>query len=450
MNRWIIIIVVAVLLIAIAAALGLFSPGLAVDAARVETGEVTQYIEERGKTRLPKVHLVTMPVDGRVASIELEAGDSVEKDQVVAKLVQQDLNLALERAQASVDRAKAALRENRFNALENISLEQARSYVKAMADAVEAAAAQMASGKAKMEFASSRFRRIKELAERQVRSEEDLEQAQMEQIQAEVDYQQDKLTSSSMEAIQAATNLLPNLVLEYLNRKEIRDEVLANELTDAEKALAQAKLNYERGTMTSPVDGVVLERAESNERVLPAGTVLLRIADMNQLEIEAEVLSQEAVKITPDDRAEITIPGIEHPPVVGTVKRVEPGGFTKISSLGVEQQRVLVIIGFAPEVLQKFRDTTSIGVDYRVRVRIITDHSTALRVPRSAVFRGPRDAWQVFAIEDGKSRLGDVEIGLMNDHWAAITAGLEADDLVVIAPESNLEDGAKVDAGIRE
>jgi len=128
------------------------------------------------------------------------------------------------------------------------------------------------------------------------------------------------------------------------------------------------------------------------------------------------------------------------------VHRVYPQAFTKISSLGVEQQRVKVIVRLAATELQQLREL-GVGADYRVRVRIFTDHhADALLVPRSAMFRGADGGWQVFAVANGTARLRDVTVGLMNDQHVEIIDGLEQDELVILAPENDLVDGIRVKA----
>jgi HlyD family secretion protein len=212
-------------------------------------------------------------------------------------------------------------------------------------------------------------------------------------------------------------------------------------------------LRSERSVMTSPIDGVVLERHVVNEQFLAAGTVLLTLGRLEDLEVEAEILSQDVVKIDVGDAVEIYGPAVGRAlgqGVPGKVAQIYPGGFTKISSLGVEQQRVRVVIHFdegqLPELLKR-----DLGVDFTVRVRIFTDaRSDALLVPRPAIFRSPDGGWQVYVVRQGRARLQPVEVGLMNDDRVEIRAGLQADDLVVLAPESSLSDGSRVRHIVRQ
>jgi HlyD family secretion protein len=191
----------------------------------------------------------------------------------------------------------------------------------------------------------------------------------------------------------------------------------------------------------------VLERAVTNEGQVPVGTVLLRIGRWEDLEIEADVLSQDVVRVKPEQRVGVHGPAIGVDPAVAKVTRIYPAGFTKTSSLGVEQQRVKVIMKFEPEDLTRLREQNDLGVHYRVRVRIYTaEASGTLVIPRSALFRGSKNDWRVFVIRGGRAHLQAVKVGLSNDEWAEITSGLAEGDQVILAPETNLGEGQSVRA----
>jgi HlyD family secretion protein len=131
--------------------------------------------------------------------------------------------------------------------------------------------------------------------------------------------------------------------------------------------------------------------------------------------------------------------------LAGVVHEIFPSAFTKISSLGVEQQRVLVIIQFAPQVGEPWSQQLPLGAAYRVRVRIFTARqNNALIVPRTALFRSREGDWQVFVIRAGRARLQSVEVGLMTDLQAEIRRGLQDQERVVLAPETDLVEGARV------
>ena len=408
---------------------------------------IREFVEEEGKTRLAETYLISMPFEGRVESIELTEGMRVTKGQVLARIVQLDLDLNVAAAQAAVDRLKASIRENDDTSVEYTGLEQARNYVDSMNRTVEAAAARVKSGEAKKNYAAKNLGRVRDLNAQNVRTDDELEKAEVTDVESTVNYQQDVLVHRAVESMRAATALLPTAVRQYIARKGLSSKVLEKQLVEAEVQLQQMNKDLGRGVMTSPNDGVVLARLVGNERQLAAGAELLRLGRYEDLEIESDILSQEVVRVKEDQVAEISGPAIGRQLVHARVSRIYPAGFTKVSSLGVEQQRVKVVLQFNPEDLDTLRTERNLGSDYRVRVRIITAEKTAaLVIPRSALFRSPAGEWQVYAIRDDRAVLQDVELGLSNDDEAEIVAGLETDERVVLAPETNLANGQRVEA----
>jgi len=438
-------------LIAVAIGLGAFGGGAPVEVAKVRKDSIREFVDERGKTRLPQVFAVTMPFEGRVAAIDLIEGTTVKQGQVVARIVPRDLQLTREAAEAAVQRLDASIKENDDASVEQVSLAQSLKIVESMQRTVQAADRQVEAGRAKLDYYNANLDRTKRLLATRAKSEDEFEQAQLAQVQARVEFQQDELVAAAISAVEAATVLAPSAITKYIARKSLGHDVLEKQKSEAEISLEQVKKNESRAAMTSPVDGVVLERLVSDERQVAPGTVLLKIGRLEELQVEAEVLSQDVVAVKPGDDVEITGPAIGATPARGTVDRVYPAGFTKVSSLGVEQQRVKVIIAFRPEDLNRLRTERGLGVDYRISVRIFT-HSKeqALVVPRSALFRGAEGKWQVFAVRDGRARLQAVETGLMNDETVEILQGLAEGDVVVLAPETNLVDGARVRPALRE
>jgi HlyD family secretion protein len=443
--------VAAIVIVAAVFALGQLSPGQGVESALVRRTSIKELIDEQAKTRLPETHLVTMPYAARIEPIALDEGAPVKKGQVVAQIVQRDLDLQVRQAEAAYQRLEAAYEENADTSVEDTSYKQALAFVTSMAATVASAKERVKAGKAKLDYAESNYERIKSLRPSGAKSLDDEERALLLRIEAEVSYRQDQLILAAIEATQTATGLMPTMVMQYIGRKSLTGEVWKKQQGEALAQLEQAKTDRERGTMTSPVDGVVLERYDSNERYVAAGTVLLRIGELDRLEVESEVLTQDVGNVKPGDSAEVYGPAIGAKPAIATVDRIYPAGFTKVSSLGVEQQRVMVILRFTPEELERLRTERRMGVEYRVRVRITTaQKDNALVVPRSALFRGPGGVWQVFAVRDGVAKLLDVQVGLLNDEHAEITSGLAEGEEVILAPESTVADGVKVKGTRRE
>ena len=444
MNKWIMII------LALAAVIGggawyALSSRIEVDVAAVAQGRIEELIDEQGKTRLPQTYLITMPYAGRIEAIKLTEGTRVEKGQQVAGIVPLDLELSLDAAQSAVERLQASIVENKDVTVEQTGKAQALQFVKSMRKSVEAAANRVIAGEGKLTFAIKQLDRYRELREKQAAAQEEYDQKTLDEIQSRVDLQQDKLVLAAMEALEIGTALMPTMIQQYIDRKALTVKVHEEQKQEALARLKQAMEDERRGRMLSPVSGVVLKRKVSNERYLPAGEVLLEIGRLEDLEVEAEVLSQDVVRVKRGDPVSIYGPAIGPKPARGRVEKIYPAGFTKVSSLGVEQQRVRVIVKFEAEDLDRVRQEQELGVDYRVRVRIVTaEKPEAVVVPRSALFRAADGKWQVMAVRGGRVAKLTIATGLMNDQLVEVVEGLKPGDLVVRAPESRLTDGARV------
>jgi HlyD family secretion protein len=208
---------------------------------------------------------------------------------------------------------------------------------------------------------------------------------------------------------------------------------------DGSRAMVAACESGEPGCieLRSPVAGRVLRVPEKSERVVTPGEPLLEIGDPTQLEIVVDLLSADAVKVHPG--ATMLIEEWGGPVALpARVRRVEPSGFTKVSALGVEEQRVNVIGDFTG-------DTDRLGDGYRIEARIVvTEADDVLLVPSSALFRR-RDAWHVFAVVDGRATLRRVEIGRGTPQQTELVSGLAEGDAVILHPSDQVADGTRVE-----
>jgi HlyD family secretion protein len=445
MRKWVVVAPAALAVLLAGWGFASWKSGTPVEAAPAKRGSVQEYVDEEGKTRLVDVYLITMPYDGRIEPIDLVEGTKVAKGQVVARIKSEDIELKKSLARAAVERLKASIKENDDASVESTALTQTVSMVESIDRMVEAAATRVKSGQAKLEYAERYLSRIQRLRQTNAATEDDLDQAQLSQVESSVQYQQDVLVLRAAEAMRAATALLPTAVRQFIQRKVLAHDVLVQQLAEAEVQMREAEKDERLGAMASPVDGVILERAVTNERPLATGTVLLRIGRWEDLEAEADVLSQDVVRVKVGQSVEVHGAAIGPKAARAHVARIYPAGFTKVSSLGVEQQRVKVIMQFDPDDWKRLREQNDLGVDYRVRVRIFTAESSGgLMIPRSALFRGPANDWRVYAIRGGRAELQAVQVGLSNDEWAEIVGGLAENELVILAPETNLTEGQRV------
>ena len=367
MRRGIVIVgLIAVLVIVVVAAS--LSRGELVQVAVAERGLMRAFVEERAVTRLPQVHRITMPSTGRLLALELEEGDRVEAGQVVARLAPRDLQLAVEAGKARVAELEAQIVRQDNNMLEEIALAAARDEVNAMDQIVAAADEQTKAAQARVELADWDLKRVEGLIAERAAAEKELRESRFTQNDASIQYKTDMLVYRASQALQIAWHLMPTMITQYIDNKKLTRAVLEQELAAAAADLAQLELTQQRATLTSPVDGAVLTRAVSNERVLTAGTLLMEIGRLEDLEVEVEVLTEDAVQVKVGQAVDVLGPSIGTTPARGTVARIYPEGFTKISSLGVEQQRVKVIVDFDAGELERLAVAGhELGSAYRVR-----------------------------------------------------------------------------------
>jgi len=228
-----------------------------------------------------------------------------------------------------------------------------------------------------------------------------------------------------------------------LHAAEFALRVADFEITQAQAALTQAQhFESEKSEplqIRAPVDGYVLNVYEESARVVTTGMPIMEVGDPQDLEAEIELLSSDAVGVTPG--ADVSI---EHwggdSPLRGRVSVVEPGAFTKISALGVEEQRVKVRVDF----LDSMPPGRELGDRYRVEARIVTWRGdNVLQVPTSALFRRGND-WMTFVVGQGRARLRKVEIAHNNGVGAEVHSGLSESDAVIIHPADAVHDRAAV------
>lgn len=447
-TTWILIAAaLACVVVGVGAAVTL-TPGEPVDVVAAANGSIHQYIDERAVTRLPRTYLISMPYAARIEEITLNEGDRVEKnnpDRPLARVVPEDLELAVAEAEAAVERLDASITENMSKDLEELAIKQAYELVRSMRDTIKAAETRVESGKEKKAYNKRRFDRLDEAYKADAITEEEHDRVYLDYVTAGFDLAQDELVLRISKTLTVAAEIIPQMIQQMVTDKSLADAVLKKQRAEARAALEQVELRRQRGTILSPIDGVVLKRFVTDERFLGAGDPLLELGRLEDLEVEADLLSVDVVNAKVGDPVEIYGPAVGAVPAKGQVAKVYPAGFTKISSLGVEQQRVKVVVAIAPEDLQRLAKQRGVQVGYRVRVKILTEQrENTLVIPRSALFRGADEQWEVFVAKGNRARLRTVEVGLINDRLAEVLSGIEAGEQVIRTPPSSLLDGGKV------
>ena len=355
---------------------------LAVDTAAVVRGTLETVIDADGRTRVRDRYVVTAPVAGRIARVSLAEGDRVREGEVVARLAPAPFDEPASRqARARLAAARAVADEGRTNVrMADAAFAQAKRDVERMRHLFAAGAL------------SARAREEAELA---------------------------------LEA----------------RRSELQSATARVAAADAEVRQASAGLLYAGGAggvvaVRAPSAGRVLRLADRSERVLGPGSVIAEIGDTRAIEAVVDVLSSDAARVC--EGMTVTLDGWGgEAPLRGRVRRVEPAAVTRISALGVEEQRVNVIVDVSdpPEQL---------GDGFRVDARIVVWESRdALTVPVSALVRsGP--GWAAFTVDDGRARLRAIEIGQMGAARAEVASGLAEGDRVLVFPSDKVRDGVRI------
>jgi HlyD family secretion protein len=358
------------------------------DFVTVERGPLEVTVEDEGRTRVRDRFVVSAPVPGRMERIQLEPGDPVTAGKtVLARFLPIDPVLLDARTRGELEaRVRAA--------------ESALGSARADRDRLQG----------ELAFARSELKRMQTIKDAVAQREIDAAAQQVETLER---------------AVQSAD--------------------FAVRTAQHQVELARASLVQTRGgqaaaiPLLAPVDGVVLRRLQESEAVVPTGQPLLEVGDVRDIEIVADLLSSAAVRVQPGQPVYIEHWGGEHA-LRGRVRRVEPSGFTKISALGVEEQRVNVLIDFDdPAGTQP-----GLGDGFRVEVRIVVaSRDDVLKVPASALFRDD-GAWAVYRVEDGRAVRTAVQVGQQSGLEAEVTGGLDAGQQIIVYPSEAVRDGVQV------
>jgi len=390
----ILFIVVVALAILVAIVWAFIPKPVEVDLATVQKGDIVVTVNEEGRTRVREPFTIYAPLNGQMERIDWKAGDQIESGAQLTNMTPLAPPL-----------------------LDLRSLEQAEARVKAAQAAEKAAGAEVERVRASYILAEKKLKRARDL-----RNTDDISLDGLDKAEADA--------AGYAQALKAA---------------EFSLVVAEHELETARAALLQhrprpefGQSNADRFAVTFPVDGKVLRVYRESSGVVAAGEPLVQIGDPSALEIVVDLLTTDAVKVS-EGAEVILVHWGGDTELYGRVQRVEPSGFTKISALGIEEQRVNVII-YPPDA----EGWRSLGDGYRVEAQIVVAEGYgALLVETSALFRGG-ERWAVFTVVDGKAKQCEVDVGLRSARKVEITAGLEENARVILHPSDKIEAGVNV------
>jgi HlyD family secretion protein len=368
-----------------------------VDVADVVRGTLVVTVDNEGRTRVHDIYTLSAPVTGRMRRIEAHVGDPVKK---------------LETTLAEIEPIDAAFLDPRGEA-------QARADVRAAESAEALARAEVEQAQAELDFAHREFDRARELVAQGSMSQRDLDQA-------ERSY---RTRRAALATAQAA-----------LDRSAyLRDRARAQLVSPAERRGGEGDAACACVALRSPVDGQVLRLLQQSEGVVEAGAPVIEVGDPRDLEIAVDLLSSDAVRAQAGQRVIIDGWGGDRP-LEGRVRLVEPFGFTKVSALGIEEQRVNVIVDLVSPRAEWARLAHGYQVDARI---VLAERTDVLKVSLTALFRDG-DRWAAFVDDAGRARLAHITLGENNGLEAEVAAGLTERDRVVLHPSDRVRDGVRI------
>lgn len=368
-------------------------PAIEVEVAQVTRGRLEVTVREDGKTRIKERYVVSSPLEGELLRVNLHAGDQVQAGKTLLAAIEPgDPTLLDARTRAETEaRAKAA----------GARLQHAQS--------------QLERAQASHQFALAQHVRMETLLPQKVVTREAYDAAVYELKAAQED----------------------------VHAGEFSVKIAEFELEQAKAALLRANSTQRPGDsrfeIHSPIDGEVLRVFQESAAMLPAGTRLMELGDRSNLEVEVDVLSSDAVKISPGSKMYLEHWGATTP-LLARVRLIEPQAFLKVSALGVEEQRVNVIADFVapPEARARLGDA------YRVEARIVLwEADQVLKTNAGACFRF-EDGWAVYRIHQGRAQLTTVEIGQNSGLEVEILKGLNEHDQLVAYPGDQIFEGTRV------
>lgn len=388
------------------------------DLVAIGRGTLRVTVDEDGKTRIREKYVVSAPLNGRILRISMNPGDEVVAGKTLLTMIEpRDPEL-----------------------LDARSVAQAEARVKAADAALRRAAPELESARHQLGFAEEEFARKRGAREQNAISESELDEAEYTFRQRSEAFRSAKLAQeiAQFELQQAEAALIRS-------KPRVAEETVpaSNGNSDGngsgDETMPASSGNGWNLPIYSPIDGHVLRVLQESAAVVTPGTPLVELGDPRDLEVEIDVLSRDAVKINPGDLVLLEHWGGTRP-LQGRVRVVEPSGFTKISTLGVEEQRVYVIA----DLTDPPEERRSLGDGFRVEARVVIDEARdVLKVPTSALFRAGQQS-AVFQVVDGVVRQQPVKIGRQNGLEAEILEGLQAGDNVVLHPSDRIEPGVKV------
>ncbi len=422
-----------------------------VDVAVVKRGDIRVTVDEEGQTRIRKRYLISAPVAGRLARINLDEGDRVTKGELIAQIDPLPLESDIQEAQARLRQWQAEKAGVATQRPKPEAIAQAEAKIRAAVAKQQEAQARIERARADLAQAKRDRDRNQQLQADGVISRQEKERAELEEIvKLRALEAEQRVADSGIAEVKAAQQALAILRAEQQDPDYLLD-VYDARIAGVKAELAKLTNDAKRTNITSPIDGYVFRVHLESAKYVEAGTELLELGNPQDLEIVVDLLSSDAVKVKPGARM-----FLEHwggkTTIQAKVRYVEPSAFTKVSALGVEEQRVNIIADVVDAQIPLGVSQNGLGDRYRLETRtVVWSRKDVLVIPLSALFRcepgnnsNLSNTWCAFVVAGDRAEKRQIEVSQRSNFEAVIDKGLQLQEKVILHPTEQIQSGIKV------
>ena len=425
---------------------------ISVDVAEVKRSDVRVTVDEEGETRIRQRYTVSAPVGGRLARINLDEGDVVNQGDIIAQIDPLPLESDIQEARARLRQWEAEKAGVETQRPKQEAIAQAEARIRVAVAKQQEAIAKVERARASFEQAKRDRQRDRQLHADGVISRQRKERAELEEATAMRALEaEQRLADSATAEVSAAREALAILRAEQQDPDYLIDVYNAR-IESVRAELQKLTDDATRTNIKSPVDGYVLRVHQESAKYIEAGTQLLEIGNPQDLEIVVDLLSSDAVKVKPGATMLLEHWGGDKT-LQAKVRYVEPSAFTKVSALGVEEQRVNVIADLVnPEIALDSSQDFSLQDRYRVETRtVVWSGEDVVTIPLSALFRcepgnnrNLSQTWCTFAVSDKQAQKRQIKVSQRSNFEAVIDDGLQVGETVILHPNEQIQSGTKV------
>lgn len=411
---------------------------ISVQTVKVSKSNIANYIPEDAKTILEKEHIIYTTIDGIILPNEFKEGDFIQQGQIIAKFDNYNRNEKLSSFKSKLLELNEMIEGVKVVRTKQEEIETSKLRVKQSKTNLEEISKQKKLLELNFNQSKNDYIRTKKLLEQQAINKSDFEKVETNYNSSKINLQNIKNQEILALDNLKISELSLNKIIKSVNDNDYQRRVYLEQINQLKNEINILDKELSKTSIKSEFSGPVLEIYLKDKTALPSGSKILKIGDLNSIAIESDILSEEVPQIKVGMTVEISGKALDNKKIFGKVSRIYPIGFTKISALGVEQQRVKIISYFDNKKIN-LRPETSLDI------KIITqEHKNVLTIPERSMFK-EKDKWFVFIVNnENKLELKEIKVGLKNEDNAEVLSGVSENQTIVLEPDNTLKEGQKV------